>query len=77
MLANFSTFLRQSNCEQQNNKVTVHHAHPSDLKAHLGPSWYLGFQEMGMIKGFFLGFEIFNSGIFFGYENLASFFWVA
>ena len=27
----------------------------------------------GMIEGFF-GFEIFDSGIFFGYENLASIF---
>ena len=32
---------------------------------------YSGFQEMGMIEGFFLGLKFLIPG-FFGYENLAS-----
>ena len=39
-----------------------------------GGRGYSGFQVTGMIEGFFGGFEMFDFGVFFGYENLASIF---
>ena len=47
-----------------------------DRLSHFPGGGYSGFQVTGMIEGF-LGFEIFDSGIFLGSKIWQVFFWVA